>query len=220
MHDTSFSLTLRPADLIRGPLATTFQALERSVSLPERITLMEVLTSTLSLISGVSSGPETVEYLMWKASTQTLAHLEAIQEADTTMRRRMEISSRGVSRGRAEEELLRLRLHGIGSSLRHVLKLFETTFGNWLRKKLYSGPERSNTISPRNTLSRDLPTFIQWDSSLTWEWYLTWLSGEDSVLTSITWMVSTFASSRQSTQGPTSSKGTDLCLGCWWKASV
>lgn len=182
MQNTSSSRTLSQRGLMSGPLTTISRHLVQNASLQERIMLLEVLISTLSLLSSGSFDPDDPISLMLEASIRTLAHLEATQEAVTTMQSRMARSSQEGLSVLAEVEFQRLQLRGIGLSQLQVLENFGTLFESWLQRRLSSDGKRSRDSLVTSSPKSARPTFIQSGSNLSWEWYLSWMSGEETLL--------------------------------------
>ena len=185
MPNTFSSLTVSPRGLMSGPLTTISRHLVQNASLPERIMLIEVLISTLSLLSSENFDPDDPISLMLEASIRTLRHLEATRQAATTMQQNMETSLREGSSVLAEVEFQRLQLRGIGLSQLQVVENFGILFESWLQRRLSSDGERSRDTLGTNLPKKGRPTFIQSGSNLSWEWYLSWLSGEETLLTLI-----------------------------------
>lgn len=182
MQNSFSSPTVSLRDLMNGPLSIISHHLGRSASLQERIMLMEVLISTLSSHSRGSFDPDEPISLMLTAATRTLSHLEATRAAATITQSNMERSSQEGSSVLAEVEFLRLQLRGIGLSQLQVLENFASLFENWRRRRLSSGTARSNHSSLLSSPRNARPTFIPAGSNLSWEWYLSWMHGEETLL--------------------------------------
>lgn len=182
MDATSLSLTPSAATLIHGPLAITSRLLEESVSSDERITLMGVLICMLSSISDESTDQDGPAYLMFLAAIQTLRHLEEARRVVTTMRSRMGTSSPEVSNGRAEERLREMAANGAKLSALRVSQNFGQTLNGWIRRHFVRTTGTSGNLPIGVTNPNPRYTSIPEGSVLNLEWYLTWLSGESSLL--------------------------------------
>lgn len=184
-HVMSSSLTLNLESFLSGPFWTIFQALEQSVSSDEKITLMEVLISTFSLISAEKNSPDEEITLMLEAITRTLSHQKVVQRAVGTMRQKTETLLQGGWGGRAQVDFLKLRMHGARLSAQKVERSFLTLFGNWIQRALCSNTKRSSD-TPTSFMPRtENPMWVPMGSGLSWEWYLSWMSGEESLLETI-----------------------------------
>ncbi|MGL9687928.1 MAG: hypothetical protein ACQBVK_04170, partial [Candidatus Phytoplasma sp. TWB_XP] len=164
---------------------TIFQALEQSVSSDEKITLLRVLISTFSLISEERSNPDEQITLMLEAITRTLSHLEVVQRAVGTMRQRMEMLLQAGWGGRAQVDLLKLKIHGAKLSGQKVERSFLTLFGNWIQRALCSNTKKSSDTPTSFTPKTENPMWVPMGSGLSWEWYLSWMNGEESLLETI-----------------------------------
>lgn len=179
------SHTVNVEDLILGPLQTISTCFERSASLDERNTLMEVLISMLSSISEDVFDPDEPTSLMYQATIQTYRHLSELRRVDGTMQSRMVTLSLEGLQGRAEWELLRIARSGMKSRTLRMMELFGSVLYGWIRKRSLR-PTPTSTSSPNgDTLRLPGDTRIHLGSNLSWEWYQSWIAGENSVLEQI-----------------------------------
>uniref|UniRef100_A0A8E7G2H2 Replication-associated protein n=1 Tax=Zosterops erythropleurus Genomoviridae sp. TaxID=2814957 RepID=A0A8E7G2H2_9VIRU len=185
MPVTSLSLTPSAGTLIHGPLTTISLIWERSASLEERITLMRVLISMLSSISAASSDPETPANLMCTAAIRTFHHQKASRKVVMTTRSRMETLSQEGSHGQASMELCRMAISGAKSSELRVSNYFGNVLNDWIQRHFAPITETSENSPIGDIDLYRRSTSIPPGSILSLEWYLSWLHGEDSVLTMI-----------------------------------
>jgi len=182
IHDMSSLPTHSAATLMHGPLMTIWHFLAVSVSLDESCMLMEVLISMLSAISPESFDPEDPMSLMLQATTLTLRHLEEGRNAVTTMRSKMEMWSPEDSLGRAEEEFTKMCLRGALSSVKKVRASFGNVLHDWIHVRCAPITTASEHMRTGSTDPLLFSTNIPPGSNLSSEWYLSWLSGERSLL--------------------------------------
>nr|QTE03623.1 MAG: replication-associated protein [Fringilla montifringilla Genomoviridae sp.] len=178
----SFLPTHSAATLMHGPLMTIWHSLVVSVSLDESITLMGVLISMLSAISPGSFVQDDPMSLMLEASTLTLRHLEEGRRAVTTMRSKMETWSLEGYLGRAEEEFTRMCLRGALLSVKKVRESFGNVLHDWIHVRCAPITTASEHMRTGATDPLLWSTNIPPGSNLSSEWYLSWLSGERSLL--------------------------------------
>jgi len=132
------SRTVNAMTLMHSTLSTTLRHLERSVSLAEKVMLMEVLTCTASLTLDENDDSEDHFSLMWEVIIQTFNHLEELLELRTTTRSRMEMSSQVASSDLSTQALVQEQ---IDQMTQRWLRLSQSTtsrrFGmlaeRWLR---------------------------------------------------------------------------------------
>ncbi|WGO62801.1 hypothetical protein [Genomoviridae sp.] len=176
------SPTLNAARSLSGTFSTISRLLEVSVSLDEKITLMEVLTSMFSSILEGRSSPDDPIFLMSEATTRTLCHLEVVRKAVGTMRQKTETLLQGGWQGRAQIDFLQLRISGALSSMRKVEKSFLTSYANWIQRHLFSDTESCWNTPTDTSPNGSNPMWVPLGSNLSLEWYLSWLDGEESLL--------------------------------------
>jgi len=181
----SSSLTLNLENFLSGPFWTIFQALELSVSSVEKITLLRVLTSMFSLILDEKNNLDEQITLMSEAITRTLCHLEVVQKAVGIMRQKTEMLLQAGWGGRAQVDLLELKIRGAKSSGQKVERSFLTLFGNWIQRTLCSDTKKSSDMPTSSTPKTENPMWVPMGSGLSWEWYLSWMHGEESLLEEI-----------------------------------
>lgn len=173
-------LTLNLMASMNGPLMTISDHLERSVSWPERIMLLEVLISMFSAISDESFDPDEPISLMLEASTRTLNGLSAILVRVQNTRARMEMLLQEDSMSLDSPLVLfqQLKIRGLLLSARRV----NENFSNLLRTSVHG------TSSPNSGVFTHTPSggSQNWQnhmrippgSVLQMELFLTWLAGE------------------------------------------
>ncbi|ASH99168.1 putative ORF3 protein [Giant panda associated gemycircularvirus] len=170
------------AILMHGPLMTISHFLAASASLDESCTLMEVLISMLSAISPGNFDLDDPMFLMLRAATLTLNHLEEGRRAVTTMRSKMEMWSLEGSSGRAEEEFTKMCLRGALLSVRKVRGTFGNVLHDWIRVRCAPTTTHFEHMQTGATNPPLYDTNIPPGSNLNSEWYLSWLAGERSLL--------------------------------------
>jgi len=160
----SFSRTLNAETWIPGLFTTLLHHFQLSVSLDEKLMLMEVLTSTLSWISAERSTSETRDDLMLKATTRMYNHAVAHRKRCSTMRSRTETSSQEDSPPDWMTRFTRLTLSGLESHMLEVWTSFGILFESWHHERFVatsspSAPMPSGTIDPRLLNTNTLPRF-------------------------------------------------------------
>jgi len=150
----SSSLTLNAATWIPGLYTTLLHHFQLSASLDEKLTLMEVLTSTLSWISGERSTSETLDDSMLRASTRMYNHAVAHRKRCSTMRSRTETLSQEDSVPSSTIMFRQLVTSGLESHMRQLWTNFGTLFESWHRERFVatstpSEPMPNGTIDPR-----------------------------------------------------------------------
>lgn len=128
------SRTRNVAPSIHSTLLNICQRLELSVSLEEKITLMEDFISTASLVSSPREALGTAAPLTSTAATQILSQATAHLQLAGIMRQRMETSSQEDSSGRAEGtiEFIQLVLSGMRSSWLKLERSFLSYARIWI----------------------------------------------------------------------------------------
>ena len=111
-----------------GWSTTLLSRFQLSVSLDERITVMEVFTCTLSLISGNELTYETIDDSMLTAATRTLHHAVAHRKRCSTMQSRTEMLLREDSTPDSTFQLRRLIQSGIELRMQRLLTSFGQLF--------------------------------------------------------------------------------------------
>jgi hypothetical protein len=172
-------------NLMAGPLATTCHLFVLSASSAERNMLMEVITSMFSSISDGNFDLDDPISLMLEVTTRTHRHLMDVRRTVTTMQSRMETLSQGAWRGRAEIDLLKLKISGAQFSERKTSNSFGTLLAAWLQKNWSVNIATSEPLPTGDSNLNHNSTFIRMGSNLSWEWYLSWLHGEESLLREI-----------------------------------
>ncbi|ASH99147.1 putative ORF3 protein [Giant panda associated gemycircularvirus] len=167
---------------LNGTFWSISVALEQSVSLRERTTLMGVLISMLSAISDENSGPDDPISLMLEAATRTLRHQEVVQSSVGTMQSKMETLLQGGWHGRAQVDFLRLRINGARLSEQKTSSSFGSLLKSWIQKHSQLSTHHSESLLTGDSGLSPSPTFIPMGSNLSLEWYLSWLNGENSLL--------------------------------------
>jgi len=150
----SSSLTLNAATWIPGLYTTLLHHFQLSVSLDEKLMLMEVFTSTLSWISGERSTSETLDDSMLRASTRMYSHAVAHRKRCSTMRSRTETLSQEDSIPSSTIMFRRLVTSGLESHMRQLWTNFGTLFESWHHERFVatstpSEPMPNGTIDPR-----------------------------------------------------------------------
>ena len=144
--------------------ATILQHYQLSVSLDEKITLMEVFTSTLSWISADAWTSATLDGLMLKATTRTYNHAVAHLKKCATMRSRTETLLQEGSTPSSTIQFRELTLSGIELQMRRLLMSFGNLLDSWLHERFSAtstpfGPSQSGTIDPRQLHTSTPVTF-------------------------------------------------------------
>lgn len=134
MPNMDFSRTRSAAPSIPTALLNILASLELSVSLAEKITLMEEFISTASLVLSVRQALGTAAPLTSTAATQILSQATAHLVLDGIMRQKMETSLPEHSNGQAEttKEFLQLVQSGMRSSWRRLEKSFLDYARTWI----------------------------------------------------------------------------------------
>lgn len=177
------SLTRNLAILMRDLLWSIYRGYTQSASLDEKIMWMEALICTLSAISVEGFDHDEPMSLMWEAAIQTSAFLTEVQTQVTTMRSRMVMLSEGDSNDQVELEFTRMSQHGLLSIEAQMSHRFGNLLHDSIQKHCAPITETSELMSTGDTTPLSMRSmFIPGGSCLSWEWYLTWLDGEKSVL--------------------------------------
>jgi len=150
----SSSLTLNAATWIPGLYTTLLHHFQLSVSLDEKLMLMEVFTSTLSWISGERSTSETLDDSMLRASTRMYSHAVAHRKRCSTMRSRTETLSQEDSVPSSTIMFRRLVTSGLESQMHLLWTSFGTLFESWHHERFAATstpcvPMPNGTIDPR-----------------------------------------------------------------------
>lgn len=136
----------------------------------------------LSAISPGSLDPDDPMSLMLEAAIRTSAHLTVVLTTVGTMRQKMETWSQEGYLGRAEEEFTKMCLRGALSSGKKVRASFGNVLHDWILRRcapITAASEHMQTGSIDPLLfSMNIPP----GSNLSSEMYLSWLSGEISLL--------------------------------------
>ena len=152
-----------------GWSTTLLSRFQLSVSLDERITVMEVFTCTLSLISGNELTYETIDDSMLTAATRTLHHAVAHRKRCSTMQSRTEMLLREDSTPDSTFQLRRLIQSGIELRMQRLLTSFGQLFESWHQERFcatISPSERTRTgIIDPSLLSTN--THLDFNSALT-----------------------------------------------------
>lgn len=153
-----FSRTPSPKAWTIGPCWTILARYQQSVSLVEKLTLMEELISMPSATSESDSTPEIPAVSMLRATTRTFNLLEGHQRRVGTMLVKKEMLSVEGWDALTEaegQELMYLELvhNGIALWERRLLTSFGDLFESWLHEHssptlTVSEPTRSGTIAP------------------------------------------------------------------------
>lgn len=170
-------------DLMHSTLCVTLPHLERSVSLAEKIMLMEVLTSIASLTLDESVDSDDQFSRMWEVTIQTFNHLAALLELRTTTRSNSamlsEVASCDLTREEAvQEELGALTIRWLHSSQSATSRRFGTLAERWLRA--YSSGRTRPFVHMLSSDSlrefNNTAIHANWCSEM--RQYLIWLRGE------------------------------------------
>ena len=141
-------------------LLSILDRLERSVSLDEKITLMEDFISTLSLVGTESTPLGIAGPLTSQVTTQILSQATAHQQLAGTMHARRETLSQEASSGRAEETIAFLDL--VQSGLRSSWQRLERSFLNYARTWILEHCVSTTPVSRRTPIGG-----IDWTALLT-----------------------------------------------------
>lgn len=171
-------------------LSSILPLLKQSVSLAEKVMLMGVLTSMLSLTLDESEDSDDMFSRMWDISIQTLHHLEELLELRTTMRSKMGMSL-GVDSNAltpemaAEEEMARLTLRWQNLSESTTNRRFGMLAESWLQAYSFGVIRPLNHMLSADSLRSFNNTAIHanWCSEM--RGFLNWLSGERTTLTTL-----------------------------------
>jgi hypothetical protein len=185
--DMASSRTVSAMGLTHTMLSYILPLLRQSVSLAEKIMLMGVLTSTLSLTLDENEDSDDMYSRMWDSSIQTLHHLEELLVLRTTMRSKMgmslEVDSSDLTPEiAAEEEMARLSLRWQRLSESTTNRRFGMLAENWLQAYSYGVIRPLSHMQSADSLRSFNNTAIHanWCSSM--REYLNWLRGEKTTL--------------------------------------
>lgn len=150
----SYSRTLNAETWIPGLFTTLLHHFQLSVSLDEKLMLMEVLTSTLSWISAEKSTSEILDVSMLKATTRMYNHAVGLRKRCSTMQSKMETLSQEDSPPDWTIRFTQLTLSGLKSHMLEVWTSFGILFESWHHERFVatsnpSAPMPSGTIDPR-----------------------------------------------------------------------
>lgn len=169
---------------VGSSLIIIWDLLERSVSLPVRITLMEVIISTCSRCGNGSFDADDPMFLMSEVATQTLTAISGLQDRLTTTSSRMGTLSQVRSSGRAEAELCRLAMRGVQSSIATLKTSFGVVFGSWLQRNFAATIQHYGDMRISNSLrltSLTSPGIA--GTNLHLEQFLAWMHGPQQIWT-------------------------------------
>ncbi|UOF79424.1 putative C2 protein [Genomoviridae sp.] len=153
---------------ILSKLVTILDDLELSVSLDEKITLMEEFICTLSSCSNGSFAQETSVYSMWRESTQISSVAMEHRKRVTTMRQKMGMWSQEDWKGRAELAYLRLARRGLLSSWQRVETSFLLASRRWILEHFALISPLSEHTPTGNTEKTPNPTEHQKELASLW----------------------------------------------------
>lgn len=130
--DTPSSLTLNAETLIHTQLCSFSQSWALSVSLDERITLMEEFISTLLWTSAESIQLEMHVSLMWKDTIRMCSLAKKHRRRCLIMQRKREMLLLGDSSDHTEAMFINLAIRGMKSYWQTLENSFSTYVDDWL----------------------------------------------------------------------------------------